>query len=140
MPHQCPESTGWRGERRIRAAELLGWDSLEITIIHTIEDAQQHLMAERDANTCHKPMLTSELVALGARLEELETPKAKQRQRDSGREYGRGMNSPGSPEPHLSPQPDRVRDRVGKALGVSDATYNRLHAFILRLVTVVWIQ
>ena len=120
------------GARRLAAMQLLGWDVIPVTVIHTLADATDRLMAERDENTCRKSFSASELVAIGRRLEELERPKAEERQREAGRQFGRGIvDRSGSTEPDLSPQPtDKV---VGEALGVSQSTYKRAKAVVKAL-------
>lgn len=100
------------GERRLAAVKSLGWDTVSVFVIQTLADATDRLTAERDENTCRKDFTASELVSLGRRLEELERPKAQERQL-------KGVTL-GSTEP--KGQTDKV---VGEALGVSQSTYKR---------------
>lgn len=112
------------GARRLEACRQLGWTSIPFTRLHSRDDAILQLLTERDENTCHKPMCPSELVALGRKLEALERPRAKQRQRD-GQQRGRDTrfgSSSVEPEPN-SVSTDQV---VGEALGISQAHYKRL--------------
>src|SRR5262245_51756968 len=63
------------GERRLRAAQLLGWKSIPVYVVRGLDDAGQLLRAERDENVCRLSLAPSELVNMGRRLEELEKPK-----------------------------------------------------------------
>ena len=81
-----------------------------------LDDARLALLAERDENTCREPLPWDELTAIGEKLEALEKPKAKERQKAGGGKPGSGK----LPEP--VPQ---VRDKVASALGVSGKTYEK---------------
>ena len=74
------------GERRLRAVEKLGWETVECKVIKNLDEAILALKAERDENTCRKDFWPTEAVEIGARLEDLERPKAKERQGGPGRE------------------------------------------------------
>lgn len=105
------------GERRLAAVKSLGWDTVPVFVIQTLADATDRLLAERDENTCRKDFTASELVSLGRQLEELERPKAQERQ------GSRNDLTSGSVEPEvLYAKTDKV---VGEALGVSQSTYKR---------------
>jgi hypothetical protein len=60
-------------------------------------------------------------------IEELEQPKSKERPQQAGKQYGRGKiaSTPGS-----QAIKGRTREKVGKALGVSGATYDRAKAVV----------
>jgi ParB-like chromosome segregation protein Spo0J len=113
------------GARRLAAMRALGWDTIPVTVIRTLSDATDRLLAERDENTCRKDFTATELVAVGRRLEELERPKAQERQREGQRRGGEvfaGREALGSVEPKASASTDKI---VGDALGVSQSTYKR---------------
>jgi len=63
------------GERRIAAAELLGWQDIAVTVV----DLDDVLRGEHDENTKRKDFAPSEAVAIGEAREELERAKARER-------------------------------------------------------------
>ncbi|MGI9085380.1 MAG: hypothetical protein ACR2FE_08810 [Aeromicrobium sp.] len=67
-------------------------------------------------------MTVSELVAIGKRLEELERPKARERQAHG--ETAPGRNALG-PETQSVDSPRHTSEVVGSALGISSASYKR---------------
>jgi ParB-like chromosome segregation protein Spo0J len=105
------------GQRRLAAVKSLGWETVPVVVIHTLADAADRLVAERDENTCRKDFTASEMVALGRKLEELERPKASERQGT------RTDLTCGPTEPQVK---HRALDAVGDALGISRGTYERL--------------
>jgi len=105
------------GGRRLEACRRLGWESISFTTPATRDDAAALLKAERDENTCRKDMTISELVSLGQQIEDLERPKAEAR---SG---ARTDLTSGSVDPEVAY--GKTYDIVGKALGMSGATYKR---------------
>jgi hypothetical protein len=123
------------GQRRLEAFRKLGLDAIPAHVAFDQGDAVERLIAERDENTARKQMTPEELVSLGKALEALEAPKAKERQRDAGREYGRG-NSSGSDEHKLSDLPERkssfgpARNAVAEAIGMSSTSYYRARTVV----------
>lgn len=90
-----------KGRRRIAAAEVLGWTTIQARTVRTIEEAAQACMDGRDQD--HRPRNVMEKVALGLAIESLP-----ERQPSTGR--------------------DRTYDiyaKVGPALGWSGSTYKR---------------
>jgi hypothetical protein len=87
--------------------------------------ARDRLLAERDENTCRKDFAPSELLALGRQLEELERPKATERQREGGR-LGASITNHGLGSMEPKPSQTRTDEVVGEALGISRGTYLRL--------------
>jgi len=85
-----PDSVLIAGERRLQAATKLGWDEIDVTVIEGFEQAAEMLKAERDENTCRKPMTPSEIVSLAKAIEAIEAPKADERVRE-GQERGRAV-------------------------------------------------
>lgn len=104
------------GQRRLEAYRLLGRKEIETTIAADLDSASALLEAERDENTCRLDMKPSEKVALGIALEELERPKAAERER-----AGRAPSGPGSG----GSTGHETRETVGAALGMSGTTYDR---------------
>lgn len=119
------------GQRRLEACKSLGWTQIPVYVVGDVLDAADLLRMERDENTCRKSMTPSELVAMGKKLEELERPKAAERQSEAGRQFGRGKtsDSSGSPEPKLS-EHNRVRKVVADAIGMSTGTYYRAKSIV----------
>lgn len=112
------------GRRRLEAFKLLGRTTIPARILTGITDAAAELHAERDENVCRKDMLLSELAALGEALYAVEAEAAKERQRQAGREHGRGIA-----QPLQGPTYSGVGKSaavVGGALGMSESTYTEL--------------
>jgi len=108
------------GLRRLRACESLGWDMIPVRVIADLKTGADHVKAERDENTCRKDMTPSELVELGKALEELERPKARERQSPGTNQYTEEVAARGSRD-----QSGYTRNIVGGALGMSGITYER---------------
>ena len=72
------------GQRRIEAFKKLGWSEIPYVTCKNLDDVTTRLKAERDENICRKPFTISESVAIGKRLEELESREAKKRQKEAG--------------------------------------------------------
>ena len=114
------------GERRFRAAKKLKWKDIPANRVKSLDDALLALAAERDENTCRKEFTPSEAVAIGQRLEELERPKAKERQAEQAR-----RNQPQSEGGNLPPiEKAKTRDKVGEAVGMSGRTYEKAKAVV----------
>lgn len=112
------------GARRLRAARELGWPSVPVRIIKTLDDAVSLLRAERDENTCRKDFLPSEAVALARDLEPLEQRAAKDRQRAGGRAGGLHEGSANLAEP------SEARDKIAAAVGVPRSTLAKARAIV----------
>ncbi|MFG3660281.1 ParB N-terminal domain-containing protein [Streptomyces sp. NPDC047706] len=115
------------GHRRLESVRRLGWDEVEATVAEHIHDAVDLLKAERDENTCRKPMTASELIALGRQIEALEKPKAAEalrrgQLRGAATTAGR-LSVPANEEP--SERFDS-REKAAEAVGLSTATYSRI--------------
>jgi hypothetical protein len=108
------------GERRLAACRSLGWAEVPVTYVHGLDDATLLLIAERDENTERVAMTPAEKVALGRRLEELERPKAAERQ-TAPTELRK--NFPKSAK-------GKTYDKVGQAVGMSGPTYKRAKAVV----------
>lgn len=119
------------GQRRLEAFRQLGRNAIPARVAFNLDEAVERLIVERDENTARKPMTPEELVSLGKALEALESPKAKERQRDAGREHGRG-NSSCSDEQKLSAKSSfgGTRDTVAEAIGMSPTSYYRARTVV----------
>lgn len=106
------------GERRIRAALSLGWATIPTRIVSNLTEAADLLRAERDENVCRQEMTVSERVSLARQIEELEKPRAAERQAS-----GQFGSRSGSPEPDRKEV--RAADIAGDAVGMSRVTYQR---------------
>lgn len=112
------------GHRRLESCRALGMTDVPVIVAEHITDAVDLLKAERDENTCRKPMTASELIALGRQIEALEKPRATQRQAEAGRSHGRGIASVPANESYLERHDSR--EKAAEAVGLSTATYSRI--------------
>lgn len=108
------------GGRRLEAVKSLGWETVPVTIIATLNDAILAFKAEGDENEHRKPLTPSEMVQRGRKLEELEKPAAEERQREHG---GTTHGKPKVTSGNFPEVTGETRDKVGEALGVSGKTY-----------------
>lgn len=110
------------GHRRLQAVRELGWSSVPVTVAASLTDAVDHLVAERDENTCRKNFTPSEAVAAGKRLEELVRPQAEERKAEAGKANLPGSTSGGESPPLAGPA-GKTRDIVGPAVGMGGSKY-----------------
>jgi N6-adenosine-specific RNA methylase IME4 len=108
------------GERRLRAAQALGWRTVPIRVVRTIDDALQALRAERDENTCRRDFQPSEAVALARDLEPFERKEARQRELKGRPPSGK------FPKGHTG----RAKDKVAAAVGVDRKTLAKAEAVV----------
>lgn len=119
------------GERRLAAVKKLGWSDVAATIVANLDDAHAALVAERDENTERENFTASEAAKLGQQLEELERPKAKERQAQAGPREGRGKKT--AYVTVTQPvEAGATRDIVGEAVGMSGVTYQRAKTVVNR--------
>jgi ParB family chromosome partitioning protein len=105
------------GQRRLEAAKLLEWETIDVQVVTGLDDALALMRAEMAENICRKPYTVVEAVNVGRDLEELERDAAKQRQRDGGRNGGKGSGK--LPEPSTGD----TRDKVAAVVGMSGRSY-----------------
>lgn len=110
------------GQRRLEAFRSLGWDTIPVRFVDSLDDAARLLRAERDENTERKEMLPSEKASLGEALYEIEAGEAKERQ---GTRTDLGKQLPGLETGKLVARGD-TRDLVGEVLGMDGRTYSDL--------------
>lgn len=108
------------GHRRLQAVRELGWAEVPVTVAASLTDAVDHLVAERDENTCRKEFTPSEAVAAGKRLEELVRPSAEARRADAGKA---NLPTSSGDSPELTGPAGQTRDAVGAALGMGGSRY-----------------
>lgn len=115
------------GGRRLEACRRLGMDEVQVVVAEHIHDAVDLLKAERDENTCRKPMTASELISLGRQIEALEKPLGTERIREAqaARWASEANSVPANELREPRPRHDS-RERAAEAVGLSTATYSRI--------------
>jgi ParB family chromosome partitioning protein len=119
-----PECKLVAGGRRLAAAMALGWDTIPVTIIHTLADATDALMAERDENTCRKDFTPTEAAAMRAAVAEAIKPLADERKATAIKERdekGRAVSTGGNLPPVA-----RTRDVAAQGTGYSGKTLDKV--------------
>jgi ParB family chromosome partitioning protein len=107
-----PDGTLIWGERRYRAAKLLGWTHIEVKVV----DLDSIGRGEYVENAFRKNFTLSEAVAIKRALEPLEKAAAKERQREGGRSGGKASGK--LPEASKG----NAADKVAKAAGMARRT------------------
>jgi len=105
------------GERRVKAAKLLGWGSVDAIVDPTLQDAVKHAKAERDENSCRKPFSVSEAAEVGEQIEAIEREAAKARQ-------GRPDKVRSGKLPEHTKRGDS-RDLAAAVVGMSGRTFDK---------------
>ncbi len=114
------------GQRRLEAAKSLGWSEIPVTVARTITDELAALYAEGDENTEREPFTVAEAVEHRRRIRDAEARAAKERQRQAGKEHGRGRIGSGKfPEPMEPAHKRETRERTAKATGYSSRTLTK---------------
>jgi hypothetical protein len=108
------------GQRRLEACRRLGWSEVPVSFVASLGDASSLLQAERDENSCRKPMTASEFYALGMALEQLERPKARSRQ------GSRNDLASTSASTDVEVESGRTYEVVATAIGMSSPQWQRL--------------
>jgi N6-adenosine-specific RNA methylase IME4 len=110
-----PDGTLIAGERRMRAAKMLGWTHIPVNVVD-LDDVVRGEFAE---NTCRKDFTPSELVAIGQEVERIERERAKARKAHDGR-------------PGKLPERQRgdAREKIAARLGISGRTYEKARAVV----------
>ena len=107
------------GERRIRAAELLGWNEIGVTMM-TTSSAEDALLMEISENVDRKSFTREEQVNAGIELERIESIRAEERQK-----YMLKQNSTAKENFPERNEFGQVRDIVAKYFGMSGKQYER---------------
>lgn len=121
------------GFRRLQAVRNLGWETVPCHIVERLDDALAALKAEMQENTCRENMTPADIVEIGKRIEALEKPEAKRRQRQGGKagaeqtnaQLGRKGAETGGGNLPQPVEHGKTRDKVAGALGVSGRTYEK---------------
>jgi N6-adenosine-specific RNA methylase IME4/ParB-like chromosome segregation protein Spo0J len=107
-----PDGTLIAGERRLRAAKLLGWTHIPVTVV----DLDAVVRGEHAENSVRKDFTLSEAVAIKRALEPLEKAAAKQRM------------LAGKPSGNLPK--GRAADKAAKATGMARRTLEKAEAIV----------
>lgn len=125
------------GERRLRAAEQLGWKSIRAYVATDFADACKAALAEQHENTCRKDLTPSEAVAQGKKIEAMVKPmadaaKAEGRQRGGGdRKSQEAENRSRKNYPKaIQDESKRTTAQAGEAVGMSRVTYEKAKAIV----------
>jgi ParB-like chromosome segregation protein Spo0J len=102
------------GERRLRAAKLLGWTEIPVTIV----DLDAIVRGEFAENAIRKDFTLSEAVAIKRALEPMERTAAKERMREGAR-VGK-----------VSTPSGKTRDKVAAVTGMSGRTLEKAEAIV----------
>lgn len=108
------------GQRRLEACRLIGWDTVPVRFVDSLDDAARLLRAERDENTERKEMYPSELASLGEALYEIEARAARERQ---GTRTDLGCKPSSLQGGKSELRTGETGEIVGEALGMSRSTY-----------------
>lgn len=111
-----PDNKLLAGGRRIAAVKSLGWESIPVTVIHTLGDATDALLAERDENTCRKDFTPTEAAAIRAAVAEAIKPLAEEREKAGVKTEPCGN----------FPQGHKTRDVAAKGTGYSGKTLDKV--------------
>jgi N6-adenosine-specific RNA methylase IME4 len=115
-----PDGVLVAGERRLRAAKLLGWETIPVTVVDLAAIAR----GEFAENAHRKDFTLSEAVAIKRALEPLEKVAAKERQREGGRRGGQGSGK--LPEASKG----NAADKAAKATGMARRTLEKAEAIV----------
>ncbi len=108
------------GERRLRAAEQLGWTDIPVTVV----DLDAVVRGEFAENAVRKDFTLSEAVAIKRALEPIEREAAKERQREGGRSGGKASGK--LPEASTG----NAADKAAKATGMARRTLEKAEAIV----------
>ena len=104
------------GERRLRAAKLLGWTSIPVNVV----DLDAVVRGEFAENAVRKDFTLSEAVAIKRALEPVERAKAKERQL-AGRPVGKFPEGKGRALDNVAKVVGKDRTTIAKAEAIVDA-------------------
>jgi ParB family chromosome partitioning protein len=119
------------GYRRLTAFKQMARTHIDAVIANDLDDAAARLIAERDENTCREGFTPSEAVNMGKAIEALEEPKSAARKVEGQKRGGKARQS--QLDDKLSSSRTRApmtREKVGAAVGMSGATYQRAKAVV----------
>jgi len=120
-----PENRLIAGGRRLAAMRSLGWESIPVTVIHTLNGAVDALQAELDENTCRKDLNPVEAANLRKARAALLAPLAEER---VGGRPKAGETS--SKLDEVSPAARATRKVAAKGTGYSGTTLDKVDKVI----------
>ena len=120
-----PDGTLIAGERRLRAAELLGWTEIPVRVV----DLDSVVRGEHAENSFRKDFTLSEAVAIKRALELLEKAAAKQRQAQAGPATGRGAKATGGAKLAQAVK-GKARDKLAAFTGIKRTTLAKAEAIV----------
>lgn len=110
------------GQRRILAAQRLGWTEIDCYLI----DLKEIVFGEYSANTFRKDFVPSEAVRIKKAIEPYEKQKAKERQFNANPS---GIKLENNPSGNL-PQGCRTRDIIAKRVGIGERTLQKAEKIV----------
>ncbi len=114
------------GHRRVEAMKRLGYTETRVTVLHTLDDELDALLAEGDENTEREPFTPAEAVAHAARIRDIEAARAKERQGERTDLQPPAKLAGSSEKPHER----TTRARVAKATGYGHTTLAKAERII----------
>jgi ParB/RepB/Spo0J family partition protein len=106
-----PDGVLVAGERRLRAAKLLGWETIPVTVV----DLDEIVRGEFAENACRENFTPSEINAIRRALEPIERAAAKNRMSEAGKGVENFHTLTG-----------KTRDKIGNFAGVSGRTIDKI--------------
>lgn len=107
-----PDNRLITGRRRLYVIkEVLGWNTVPVCVIQTLDDHLTLLRMERDENTCRKPLTPSEKAKMASLIEREEAERAAKR---------RGKRNLDKKEK------GQTRDKIASAVGTSGKTLDKI--------------
>ena len=122
-----PDDTLIAGERRLRAAKLLGWTDVPVNVV----DIEKIVLGEYTENVERKDFTYAEAVDILRAVRPVEEQAAKERQREGQREGGKkaGRGRKGSGQ-IAHKQKSRATDKAAKATGKKRRTLEKAEAVV----------
>lgn len=110
------------GERRLSAMRSLGWEMIPVTVIQTLADATDELIAERDENTCRKDFTPTEAASVRRAVADALAPIAAERKAQAPGQP-RGAKVSGS---NLEQEKFKTRDVSSRGTGYAPSTLDKV--------------
>lgn len=116
------------GERRLAAVKSLGWDTVPVTIIHTLADVTDQLQAECDENTCRKDFTPTEAASVRRAVADALAPVVEQERREAISDHGGRAAASKKDSSKLEPSLPRPKTRnvAAKGTGFSATTLDKV--------------
>ena len=130
-PVVTPDNRLVAGERRLAAVRSLGWETVPVTVVHTLNGLPDLLQAECDENTCRKDFAPTEAASIRRAVAEALAPIAAENKATAIRERddkGRAKSTGGKLPPVA--RPPKTRDIAAKGTGYSGRTLDKVDAVV----------